>query len=67
MFREVEGVVTAEWSKEVRIGSRVVVDAPPPMAEECALGYLLAGAFGTGAQLMGPSLVSGLMNALMPG
>lgn len=67
MFCETDGVVTAQWSQQVRVRKRVVVDASPATAEDCALGYLLAGAFGTGARLLGPALVAGMVNGPFPG
>lgn len=59
--------VTAEWSDQVRVAGTVVVEAVAPTAEDCALGYLLAACFGTGARLLVPAVLEGLADGLMPG
>ncbi|WP_433604888.1 hypothetical protein [Prescottella agglutinans] len=66
MFTATENEVTVEWSQEVRFAGAVAgkVDSTPL---DCALGYLLAAAFGTGAQLMLAAVVAGAAETLFPG
>lgn len=66
MFTADDDVVTVEWAQEVRFAGAAArkVDSAPL---DCALGYLLAAAFGTGAQLMLAAIVTGATGALFPG
>lgn len=61
-----EDEVTVEWSQEIRVAGVVArkVDSTPL---DCTPGYLLAAAFGAGAQLMLAAIVTGAADALFPG
>ncbi|MFF1945959.1 hypothetical protein ACFVWF_27865 [Rhodococcus qingshengii] len=66
MFTRSEDDVTVEWSQEISVAGVVArkVDSVPM---DCALGYLLSAAFGTGAQLMLAAVFTGAAAALFPG
>ncbi|MFE0748152.1 hypothetical protein [Gordonia sp. NPDC058843] len=67
LFKATGEDVAAEWSEQVRVAGRVVVEAPAPTAEDCSLGYLLAASFGTGARLLVPAVLEGIAEGLLPG
>ncbi len=66
IFTSDEDEVRVELSQEISVAGAVAhkVDSTPL---DCALGYLLTAAFGTGAQLMLAAIVTGATGALFPG
>lgn len=66
MFTADEASITAEWSTEIRIAG-MVAGAPDSTSSDCALGFVLAAAFGTGARLMMVAIASAAADAFFPG
>jgi hypothetical protein len=66
MFTTDESGITAEWSTEIRVAG-VVAAAADPTPADCALGYALAAAFGTGARLMVVAIAAAASDAFFPG
>lgn len=65
MFTEFEHAVTAEWTHDIRFAG-IVADQEDSTPLDCSLGYLLAAAFGTGAQLMLFALFGNAVESIFP-
>lgn len=66
LTRGADGSVGLAWTDPVRLG-RLRADAPAPTPESAAIGYLLAAAFDTGAELAIVRLFTEGTDLLLPG
>lgn len=66
IFTAHQATITARWSDESHAGGSGAA-AAGITGEDCALGYLLAAGFGTGAQALLMAIFHGTVDILIPG
>jgi hypothetical protein len=66
LFTVDQGSIGVRWSHDTR-GTDAMAHAGDATPLECALGYVLAAGFGTGAHLMVSAIFNGTVDILLPG